>query len=219
MTDILQLGTGFQATGLMKGFSPASKFSSFPNRNPGAYMQYGPVNYQSNGRVWKHNNYRYKSRETSSRNAEIEALTELTRGPRSDSKNSAPNLVASEAEKPELATGRGKYNLQEFQIEYENAKFFVIKSYSEDDVHKCIKYDVWSSTPNGNRKLDAAFREADAKATETGTQCPVFLFFSVGSHYFLFSSSLLQSSYLMVLLVDFTPCSVVSESCIYSSLL
>ncbi|KAL0335276.1 UNVERIFIED_CONTAM: YTH domain-containing protein ECT4 [Sesamum radiatum] len=65
------------------------------------------------------------------------------------------------------------------QIEYDDAKFYVIKSYSEDDVHKCIKYDVWSSTPNGNRKLDAAFREADAKTSETGTKCPVFLFFSV----------------------------------------
>ncbi|KAH7850548.1 hypothetical protein Vadar_034733 [Vaccinium darrowii] len=49
----------------------------------------------------------------------------------------------------------------------------------EDDIHKCIKYDVWSSTPNGNRKLDAAFHDAEAKTIETGTKCPIFLFFSV----------------------------------------
>ncbi|KAL0364998.1 UNVERIFIED_CONTAM: YTH domain-containing protein ECT4 [Sesamum angustifolium] len=113
-----------------EGIHPATKFSSFANRNPGVFMQYGPVHYQSNGRVWN-NNYRYRSRENFGRNAEFEALTELTRGP------------------------------------------------SEDDVHKCIKYDVWSSTPNGNRKLDAAFREADAKTNETDTKCPVFLFFSL----------------------------------------
>ncbi|XVE48559.1 hypothetical protein DITRI_Ditri01bG0011400 [Diplodiscus trichospermus] len=54
-----------------------------------------------------------------------------------------------------------------------------VKSYSEDDVHKSMKYDVWSSTPNGNRKLDAAFHEAEARESETGTKCPIFLFFSV----------------------------------------
>jgi len=40
------------------------------------------------------------------------------------------------------------------------ARFFVIKSYSEDDVHKSIKYGVWASTKSGNEKIDAAFRES-----------------------------------------------------------
>lgn len=35
------------------------------------------------------------------------------------------------------------------------SRFFVIKSYEEDDVHKSLKYGVWASTNNGNRKLDA----------------------------------------------------------------
>ncbi|KAL0422235.1 UNVERIFIED_CONTAM: YTH domain-containing protein ECT4 [Sesamum latifolium] len=173
----IALGGGFQSTGLMKGFHPATKFSSFANRNPGVFMQYGPVHYQSNGRVWN-NNYRNRSRESFGRNAEFEALTELTRGPRSDSRNNT-SKVSAEVERTGLPIDTDKYNLNEFQIEYDDAKFYVIKSYSEDDVHKCIKYDVWSSTPNGNRKLDAAFREADAKTSETGTRCPVFLFFSV----------------------------------------
>ena len=33
------------------------------------------------------------------------------------------------------------------------------RSYSEDDVHKAIKYGVWASTDTGNRRLDTAYRE------------------------------------------------------------
>ncbi|KAL0457543.1 UNVERIFIED_CONTAM: YTH domain-containing protein ECT2 [Sesamum latifolium] len=53
-----------------------------------------------------------------------------------------------------------QYNKVDFPVDYVNAKFFVIKSYSEDDVHKSIKYNVWSSTPNGNKKLNAAYEDA-----------------------------------------------------------
>ncbi|XWS16587.1 hypothetical protein CRYUN_Cryun34aG0101500 [Craigia yunnanensis] len=59
--------------------------------------------------------------------------------------------------------------------DYKDAKFFIIKSYSEDNVHKSIKYGVWASTPNGNKKLDAAYR----KAKENQNACPVFLLVSV----------------------------------------
>lgn len=67
------------------------------------------------------------------------------------------------------------YNRPDFVTEYENGKFFIIKSFSEDNVHKSIKYDVWASTANGNKKLDAAYCEAK----EMKGNCPVFLFFSV----------------------------------------
>ncbi|KAL3814530.1 hypothetical protein ACJIZ3_015798 [Penstemon smallii] len=173
-----KLGSGFQAAGLVKGYNPVGKYSSFTHRNPGVYMQYGPLNYQSNGRTWNNNNYRYKSRDNFGRTGEFEALTELTRGPRADNRNNSSSISA-EIEQPGLAIAKDKYNLEEFKTEYENAKFYVIKSYSEDDIHKCMKYDVWSSTPNGNKKLDAAFREAEAKTSEIGIKCPVFLFFSV----------------------------------------
>ncbi|WRX34117.1 YTH domain - like 8 [Theobroma cacao] len=66
------------------------------------------------------------------------------------------------------------YNRPDFRTDYENAKFFIIKSFSEDNVHKSIKYNVWASTPHGNKKLDAAYCEAKEKK-ET---CPVFLLFS-----------------------------------------
>ncbi|KAL4590101.1 hypothetical protein LXL04_003020 [Taraxacum kok-saghyz] len=69
------------------------------------------------------------------------------------------------------------YNRPDFVTNYENAKFFVIKSFSEDNVHKSIKYGVWASTPLGNRKLDAAYQEAK----ESESSCPVFLFFSVNA--------------------------------------
>ncbi|XP_074323695.1 YTH domain-containing protein ECT2-like [Apium graveolens] len=76
---------------------------------------------------------------------------------------------------------RNLYNKVDFSLDYVNAKFFVIKSYSEDDVHKSIKYNVWSSTPNGNRKLYIAYDDARRIAGEEPKGCPIFLFFSVNA--------------------------------------
>ena len=53
-----------------------------------------------------------------------------------------------------------------------NSKFFVIKSFSEEDVHKSIKYGVWSSSKNGNLTLTNAFQMTKEK---NGF---VYLFFS-----------------------------------------
>ncbi|CAI9293793.1 unnamed protein product [Lactuca saligna] len=49
------------------------------------------------------------------------------------------------------------------------------KGRTTDNVHRSIKYGVWASTPLGNRKLDAAYREAKEYASR------VFLFFSVNA--------------------------------------
>uniref|UniRef100_A0ACD5YA69 Uncharacterized protein n=1 Tax=Avena sativa TaxID=4498 RepID=A0ACD5YA69_AVESA len=76
---------------------------------------------------------------------------------------------------------RDQFNRSDFSVQYEHAKFFMIKSYSEDDIHKGIKYNVWASTPNGNNKLDAAFHDAEVLMKEKGIKCPVFLFFSVNT--------------------------------------
>lgn len=55
------------------------------------------------------------------------------------------------------------YNPKEFDAAAtaaaRNARFFVIKSYSEDDIHRSIKYEIWCSTEHGNKRLDSAFRE------------------------------------------------------------
>ncbi|XP_021893472.1 uncharacterized protein LOC110811325 isoform X1 [Carica papaya] len=88
----------------------------------------------------------------------------------SSSANGKNNLASCE-------TYRTFYNQPDFVTEYENAKFFIIKSFSEDNVHKSIKYSVWASTPHGNKKLDAAYHEANAMQGK----CPVFLFFSVNA--------------------------------------
>jgi hypothetical protein len=54
----------------------------------------------------------------------------------------------------------------------ENSKFFVIKSFNEEDVHKAIKYSLWSSTKAGNKTLSEAFAETKEKGGE------VYLIFS-----------------------------------------
>jgi hypothetical protein len=70
------------------------------------------------------------------------------------------------------------YNPREFDINPVGARFFVVKSYSEDDIHRSIKYEIWCSTEHGNKRLDSAFREREGKG-------PIYLFYSVnGSGHF-----------------------------------
>jgi hypothetical protein len=57
------------------------------------------------------------------------------------------------------------------------SRFFVIKSYTEEDVHKAIKYEIWSSTEAGNRILDEAYQEVQALRSQLASD--VYLFFSV----------------------------------------
>ncbi|KAL6176506.1 hypothetical protein ACLB2K_053139 [Fragaria x ananassa] len=174
LNKVPYLGSDFSA-GLLKGYPSTGRFSLFTNQK-GLFPLNGEANYRSNGRILNGND-RFKSRDNN-RNEDFESSTELTRGPRSRNK-SPPSDSAVEKEVLGFTVSRDKYNLPDFHTDYESAKFYVIKSYSEDDVHKSIKYDVWASTPNGNKKLDAAFRDAEAKSSETGKQCPIFLFFSV----------------------------------------
>ncbi|KAI8805706.1 YTH domain-containing protein, partial [Cladochytrium replicatum] len=53
-------------------------------------------------------------------------------------------------------------------------RYFVIKSYTEDDVHKSLKYGIWASTEIGNRRLNQAYLESHASG-------PVYLFYSVNA--------------------------------------
>ncbi|XWS64617.1 hypothetical protein CRYUN_Cryun05aG0018500 [Craigia yunnanensis] len=122
----------------------------------------------------------------------MDCLSELNKGPRvkgyknQDGLGPATlavkdqNLPLTENNKENsvsLAPDMEQYNKEDFPESYSDAKFFVIKSYSEDDVHKSIKYNVWASTSTGNKKLDAAFHEAKEKPDG----CPVFLLFSVNT--------------------------------------
>lgn len=70
------------------------------------------------------------------------------------------------------------YNPKEFNLNPKGARFFIIKSYSEDDIHRSIKYNIWCSTEHGNKRLDQAWREREGKG-------PVYLIYSVnGSGHF-----------------------------------
>ncbi|XP_037357167.1 YTH domain-containing family protein 1 [Talpa occidentalis] len=70
------------------------------------------------------------------------------------------------------------YNPRGFDWRLRSGRVFIIKSYSEDDVHRSIKYSIWCSTEHGNRRLDSAFRASGSKG-------PVYLLFSVnGSGHF-----------------------------------
>lgn len=60
------------------------------------------------------------------------------------------------------------------------SKFFIIKSYTEEDVHKAIKYKIWSSTERGNKILDQAYSEIQQfRKSNPDIDANVFLFFSV----------------------------------------
>lgn len=90
---------------------------------------------------------------------------------------SDPSLVAANTLIEKLQAEHS-YNPKDFELNPENARFFVIKSYSEDDIHRSIKYGIWCSTDYGNKRLDAAFNELNGKG-------PLYLFFSVnGSGHF-----------------------------------
>ena len=71
-----------------------------------------------------------------------------------------------------------QYNPKDFNMNPKGARYFIIKSYSEDDIHRSIKYSIWCSTEHGNKRLDASFREREGKG-------PVYLYYSVnGSGHF-----------------------------------
>ncbi|XP_007893092.1 YTH domain-containing family protein 2 isoform X2 [Callorhinchus milii] len=70
------------------------------------------------------------------------------------------------------------YNPKEFDWNPKHGRVFIIKSYSEDDIHRSIKYSIWCSTEHGNKRLDSAYRTMNGKG-------PVYLLFSVnGSGHF-----------------------------------
>ncbi|XP_011487218.1 YTH domain-containing family protein 3 isoform X3 [Oryzias latipes] len=70
------------------------------------------------------------------------------------------------------------YNPKDFDWNLKHGRVFIIKSYSEDDIHRSIKYSIWCSTEHGNKRLDSAYRSL-------GNKGPLYLLFSVnGSGHF-----------------------------------
>ncbi|KAJ7552354.1 hypothetical protein O6H91_06G052000 [Diphasiastrum complanatum] len=126
-------------------------------------------------------------------NGFLDILSEQNRGPRTTrirTVRPVPTVLrqtrgqfgsSSATDDTKSSVSKERYNLPDFPVTYDDAKFFIIKSYSEDDVHKSIKYEIWASTSNGNRRLDEAYREAQARAAAKKGACPLFLFFSVNA--------------------------------------
>ena len=61
-----------------------------------------------------------------------------------------------------------------FNINPPKARFFVIKSFTEDDVQRSLKHEIWASTEKGNQRLDRAYKESSNEG-------PLFLLFSVNA--------------------------------------
>jgi hypothetical protein len=92
----------------------------------------------------------------------------------------APQPVPAPSISPALASliaARG-YNPtpMQFDLNPSRARFFVIKSFTEDDVQRSLKYEIWASTDKGNQRLDKAYKECQ---DEGGI--PLYLFFSVNA--------------------------------------
>ncbi|KAJ4869449.1 evolutionarily conserved C-terminal region 2 [Raphanus sativus] len=191
---------GYGSTqGLYNRMYPNKLYSNYGSSGRSAYGSSG-YDSRTNGRGWVNatdNRYRSWGRGNGNfygNENNGDGLNELNRGPRAKgTKNQKGDLEDSlevkeqtgesdvteavEAENTCIVPDREDYNKEDFPVDYENAMFFVIKSYSEDDVHKSIKYNVWASTPNGNKKLAAAYEDAQKKPGG----CPIFLFFSVNA--------------------------------------
>lgn len=54
---------------------------------------------------------------------------------------------------PVLKNFNRERNLHEFS----NANYYVIRSKKTDDIHKAVKYGVWTSSPQNNKKIEDAF--------------------------------------------------------------
>lgn len=120
-------------------------------------------------------------------NGSSDTISETYRGPKTNKSNNYLTVKAYTTRAGEtdaqgnIVICRDHYNNDSFSVDYKNAKFFVIKSYSEDDVHKGVKYNVWSSTTNGNKKLQMAYEDAQRLSAGEPGGCPIFLFFSVNA--------------------------------------
>lgn len=183
------------APGFMNRMYPANRMYSHNNasgRSSPGFVTNG-FEARPNGRSWNASDRgKPKGRGSGSmnNNENLDILNEQNRGPRTARfrnqrqvpgapwtvKVQAP-IVNGSSEDANVVPNRDQYNRPEFVAKPLDAKFFIIKSYSEDDIHKSIKYNVWASTPNGNKKLDIAYKESQEKAGP----CPIFLFFSVNA--------------------------------------
>lgn len=82
-----------------------------------------------------------------------------------------PPNFPSQSDVNALIQAKG-YNPTTFETSPAQARFFVIKSFTEDDVAKSLKFEIWSSTTFGNKRLDLAFKESAADMVRHGVARP-----------------------------------------------
>ncbi|XP_014501649.1 uncharacterized protein LOC106762318 isoform X1 [Vigna radiata var. radiata] len=163
--------------------SPVAKFPTYNQGKSGFLYPNNLLSVKTNTKGW------VSTDKLKNRNKVNDSLNEQNQGPRTANAkgalvsggNSVRNLVLGGSGNVSSKIRTDQYNLPDFPTKYDHALFFVIKSYSEDDIHKSIKYNVWASTPNGNKRLDGAYQDAQKRMEEKGCKCPVFLFFSVNA--------------------------------------
>ncbi len=84
---------------------------------------------------------------------------------------------------------KNNFNPKDLNLDFKNAKFFIIKSYSEDDIFRSIKYSIWTSTEHGNRRLNEAYKEQQKSGGG-----PIYMLFSVnGSGHFCGIATMMSS--------------------------
>lgn len=185
------------------GFNPRNQQQSSSSASGGAYHNWSNNNFSSNSRTHNTNssptyynnassNYyerpSYSQQQNSSsnnnnnkrqnsnyqQNYSSRTTNNMNNGNATASAIGQQPMSAANQEFLETLKRTHQYNPKDFNLNPKGARFFVIKSYSEDDVHRSIKYNIWCSTEHGNKRLDAAFREREGKG-------PIYLFFSVNA--------------------------------------
>ncbi|KAI4323304.1 hypothetical protein L6164_022919 [Bauhinia variegata] len=173
VNKVPQPGSARHADVMAKGCLPAPKFPAYNQGKGGFLYSNNLLNVQANTKSW------VSAEKLKLRNKFNASLNEQNQGPRTANAKGGDGSGNGSSKNSLIRTDQ--YNLLDFPTKYDHAYFFVIKSYSEDDIHKSIKYNVWASTPNGNKRLDNAYQDAQKKTAEKGSKCPVFLFFSVNA--------------------------------------
>lgn len=172
-------GPVLHSDAMPKGSFPVTKFSAYNQGKSGfPYQNNFPNMKATSTKGW------VSTEKLKLRSKVNDSLNEQNQGPRTVNAKGTLNSGGNSEDKSvngDTKIRTDQYNLPDFPTKYDHALFFVIKSYSEDDVHKSIKYNVWASTPNGNKRLDNAFQDAQNRMEEKGSKCPVFLFFSVNA--------------------------------------
>jgi len=84
------------------------------------------------------------------------------------------NDVSSPSIGSPMPTEFGCFNPPDYDVNPTNARFYIIKSNSEQDIRASIEHGVWCSTDHGNKKLDNCFKNHQHNG-------PTILLFSVNN--------------------------------------